>query len=276
MTENTIYYIATKLKAIETITPYFQEQGYALQALPEYPPFEIEQVAYLMILEPLQIEVQQYAVSKIWKRWLYDHAPKVKLIVSGYSQSLHSNFLNLLRLPDDISEWLGNISPVEAFGLEYAGAIQTSSGEKKDTYADPWERFLPVRGIDMVKQLARFLDGHDKHYGFSSQLSRIRKELTEINLPLEQIQVEEKKKNIKKEWELLDNRWQFYHPKFSHLPFKDTRLEIDCLLKKGGSLDEALKTWEARKIESVCEQISKLITSVNISIDPYVHPEYYW
>ncbi|HMQ46722.1 MAG TPA: hypothetical protein PKA00_07915 [Saprospiraceae bacterium] len=276
MTENTIYYIATKSKTIETITPYFREQSYALQALFDNSPTQIEQITYLMILEPLQIELQQYAVAKIWKRWLYEHAPKVKLIVSGYSQSLHSNFLNLLRLPDDISEWLGNINPVEAFGLEYAGAITTPSGEKKDTYADPWERFLPVRGIDMVKQMARFLDGHDKHYGFNSQLSRIRKELTEINLPPEQIKLDEKKKTIKKEWELLDNRWQFYHPKFNHLPFQDTRLKIDCLLKKGGSLENTLKTWAPDEIESVCEQISELITKVNTSLDPYVHPEYHW
>ncbi|MEZ5040105.1 MAG: hypothetical protein R2828_09440 [Saprospiraceae bacterium] len=285
MTAIKIYYIASKEKAVVTLRDHWLRQGIELI---KYDLSEVLPISYLMILEPLQIGNQQYAISKIWKRWLFNKSASTRLFVAGFVKSKHPNFLNLLELPDSLRDWLEELYPVGAFPLQYAGTETLPSNHKLDKYTDPWDRFLPSRGIDMVKQLARFLDGHDEHYSINNQLSRIRKELVDIKSSMEsslalldEEQLRTKKKNVQNEWAYLQSRWLFYRPLFDWLPFYEAAGVIRENLKAEGMLSIFFKNIITCRISldqlsQICEAIDHLIEEVKQSIDRHVYPENYW
>lgn len=285
MTAIRIHYIATKEKALTTFKDYCSRQHIVLV---KYDIKKTESVPYLMILEPLQIGNQQYALSKIWKRWFFNHTGNTRLFVAGYAKSKHPNFLNLLDLPAALRPWLEALHPVGAFTLQYAGTETLPNGLKLDKYTDPWDRFLPVRGIDMIKQLTRFLDGHDEHYSINNQLSRIRKELIDIKNSLEVYpppdndpHLEEKRKKMQEEWVYLQNRWQFYNPLFELLPFHDTAAAIRKCLEVDGEISlffkkEISQAYSLAPLNKTCNTIDSLIGKVKNTIDRHVYPENYW
>lgn len=285
MTAITIHYIASKEKAVAILMDHCLKEGIELI---KYDASEMQPISYLMILEPLQIGNQQYAISKIWKRWLFNKSASTRLFVAGFVKSKHSNFLNLLEIPDSLVDWLEELYPVGAFPLQYAGTETLPNNHKLDKYTDPWDRFLPSRGIDMVKQLARFLDGHDEHYSINNQLSRIRKELVDIKSSMEsslalldEEQLGIKKKNVQNEWAYLQSRWLFYRPLFDWLPFYEAAGVIIENLRVEGTLNLFFKNIRTGHIyldqlSQICEIIDRLIEEVKQSIDRHVYPENYW
>lgn len=278
-----IHYIGTKEKALIVFNTYCIQQHIKLVK------YDIEwakPVRYLMILEPLWIENHQYAITKAWKRWLFKNDGKTRLFAAGYAKSKHPNFLNLLDLPSGLAVWLDQLHPVGAFPLEYAGTETLPNGKKVDKYTDPWDRFLPVRGIDMIKQLGKFLDGHDEHYSINNQLSRVRKVLIDIEGELKNSEtIKDISKvqalEMKEEWAYLQRRWQFYDALFHLLPFGDAASFIRENLQTEGKLSLFFKEFEKqipslKQIQEARVSVEGLMRKVADVIERHVYPENYW
>lgn len=274
-----VHFIATKRKAIAALQAHFAGENielipYHIEILPE--------VDYLLLLEPIEIATQQYAISSVWKRWLLNHAAGTRLIVAGFAESNHPNFLNPLDIPNQFTDWLKQLPSVGAYQLQYAGVDHNQI----DIYSDPWNRFLPVRGIDMIKEMSKFLDGHDPHYSFNNQLFRIYKEFMDLidNAPPDgKFEIEDIKHEFgraKHEWELLHQRWQYYGHLFSYLPFQPFAERTIRLLGVQSPLSQLFqntKTYISKKeIESICWIIKALLTAMKDEIQKHVYQEKYW
>jgi len=270
-----IHYIATKEKAIQQLQDYLRQQSASLIAFePEY----LKQVDYLLILEPVKVKEEYFALSRVWKRRLMFDYGHIKLLVAGYAESDHSNFLNLLSLPNDFVAWLSQTHAIAQFPLQYAGGKSyAKGGNKHDQFIDPWDRKLPRRGIDMIKQLRKFLDGHDKHNSVSNQLTRLK--VSFINLEVcEGAEREKQLKDIFREWDYLYSRWLYYGPLFEELPFFRAHKRMEQILTK--ELNDSINLLKAQEtpevIKDVKHQIDELKQLIKTEIEDYVDIENRW
>jgi|GEM_PF-1996726 len=277
-----IQYIATKTEILSTLETYCRKAGVSFTA---YNTAKTEPGDYLMLLEPLSIHNQKYALSKIWKRWLYQKSPATRLIVAGYAESQHPNYLNLLDLPKDLISWLGSIYTVAAFPMQYVGAKRNTDGSTTDQYADPWERMLPIRGIDAAKQLLKFMDGHDPHYSINEHLARIRKSIMDLKSKLEEgdfdKEGESEIKELQQEWSYFYFRWAYYKPLFDYLPFSQMAATFSDKLREEGDLERFFKKElkglnSIARFEEVGQVFGDLIKVVNNTVGRHVYPEHYW
>jgi hypothetical protein len=234
-----IHYIATKKYVIQALKDYCSAQGINLI---QYEPELWSEIRNLLIVEPVEIGTDLFALSTIWKPWLMEHRPEIKLFFAGFAESTHQNYLNLLELPDALAEWFENGNSVGAYPLQYAGVIERND-RKYDKYNDPWNRLLPLTGRDMKKQMKKFTDGHDRSSSFFVQVSRLRKSLVDIRFLLQQnpgdnitqskidSDLSESRKDAIEEWGYLRLRWDFYKKYFDSMPFTATTKKIYEIMK---------------------------------------------
>lgn len=283
--KTTIYYIASSSKenVIQLLQEEYQAEGVEfVEYFKSIPP----ELTFLMIVEPIRIKSEQYAISRVWRRGLRKQGGHTHLIVAGYAESPHPNFLNLTNLPESLCVWLSNVLPIDAFALQHAGYIQKQDGTKEDKFVDPWDRLLPTRGIDMIQQMQKFLDGHDPHNSFYNQLSRLRKTLVDLDYTL---QKEEKNLNgiknyiqenkTKDEWEYLVNRWNFYKDFFKYLPFQSTVEQIEHVITQ--ELKPFFNNWQKYHIQELqqlrlYEKLDCMKIYVQEDIEKYINLESYW
>lgn len=281
MTHGHIHYIASanKESVIEVLRGYCSPQGFALEALAPDRPF---QAKYLMIVEPVAIGADGYALSPIWKSWLLENSPDTRLIIASYAQSAHKNAMHLLHLPDSLRDWLEQVPPVKAYLLQRG--VGESQGEKKVTYYDPWDWFLPMSGRDMKKQMIKFLEGHDKVNSFTNQVGRLRKNLMDIrdimeaDLP-EAYKTEllphtvEYRQQAKEDWDALLGRWNYYKPFFDHLPFQEAAREIEAVIE---TLKADSKSWSDPAVIPEYDKIDALKQLIKARLDRFIFMEDYW
>ena len=272
----TIYYIATKEKTIRHLKAYLESQG--VQLIP-YESVFLDKLEYLLILEPVKIKEEYYSISRAWKRKLMLSRGNVTLIVGGYAESEHSNFLSLLDLPTNFRNWLERVHNVASFPLEYAGTEQfNEDGVKHDLFSDPWDRMLPLRGIDIINQLKKFLDGHDKHNSVSNQLTRLRTAMVNMEV-LEGDEKKETLKEVTHEWDYLYNRWQYYKELFKWLPFYEASKKMENFFEK--DIREVIKApfndkSEQLNFPTIKHKIDELKQLIKIEIEDYVDIENSW
>lgn len=240
----------------------------------EHPETTAEDITHLLIIEPLEINNTSYAVSRVWKRRLMKEGHQhIKLMIAGYCSSNHSNFLNLLDLPKDFNAWLENVKPIADFPFEYAGTEKDSSGKKKDVFVDSWDIYLPKRGVDMLKIMKQFLDGHDKHNSLTNQLTRLATAIRNYNLTENEEDKENYLKNAKQEWNNLFIRWSYYEPLLEELPLMDTRERMKHIIEK--ILQPSFKSKQI-KSSTITEKIQELQGIIRDDIELYVNMEYHW
>lgn len=87
-----IHYIANNDSILPIAAQYFESQGYDWA---KYPIKETPETDYLLIIEPLRIGAELYAISTTWKPWLMEFRPHTRLIVAAYARSQHPNCLKL-------------------------------------------------------------------------------------------------------------------------------------------------------------------------------------
>lgn len=255
---STIYYIGTKESAIIELKKYFKNQhidlvDYDIRSLPK--------VKHLLIVEPIYLDDKKrfYAISKLWKQKLGKIAPETHLLVAGYAEGDHCNYLNLLDIPSSILEWLSKTKAVHDFELEYGTKVV--AGETIDHYKDPWEKELPLRGIDISSKLKLFFNGHEQSRGLLNQLNNITLDLESAShhldkkrspLSFEEIYTKYFLEGILKEWPYFLNRWSNYQPLFDVLPFPDTLIEVNQFVVSKKAYFKALKSeQDIKKTEAV-------------------------
>jgi len=278
MANKTIHYIATKTNIVDTLFQYCEQQGVGLTAFNEPHPT----MNYLMIIEPVQIQYNGYALSKVWKPWLLEHFPGTKLIVASYCQSTHKCALNLLDLPASFPQWLDQLPAIREYPLQHG--VDEKQNNRYDVFYDPWEYFLPMSGRDMKKLMEKFIEGHDEANSFSVQISRLRKKLTDIRDIMEegfdkaeaaslQPEIDDLRKKAKQEWEYLMTRWRYYRPFFDWMPFKST---AELIQQEMEELQHLMKTWSKSGQKPAPEKVDALRNLVKDGLDRYIHAEDYW
>lgn len=235
-----IHYIATKKEVVKTLSQYFETQSVKLEPLE--PPFLGGE--YLLIIEPVAVEKKYFALSTVWKPWLFEKYPDTRLIFAGFGQSAHPCFLNLLDLPTELKKWLELAPKVSDFEV-YQIPVKDSEKSGIDIYIDTWNRRLPLTGRDMRRQLLKFTEGHDKANSFFQQIARLRKIFVDLRFLTDPDQenvaqfsedIPELIKEAQTEWETLEKRWKYYQPSFAQLPFTETYESIRGKMLKLGKM----------------------------------------
>ncbi|AEE53075.1 hypothetical protein [Haliscomenobacter hydrossis] len=274
----TIYYLGSKSSILNQLTFYLRHFNIELE---EYEETKINQIEYLMLLEPVLIRNQYYVLSSLWKNWLMDNQPNAKLIIASYRQSDHPNALNLLDFPGDIPTWLKHLPKAGAYQPQYAG-YKEIDGHKYDQYSDPWKFFPLPLGLDIKDDLSVFLNGHDRVNSFVDQLIRLRKAMMDLQVIFqneeetvdkrEEIAVEHD--NINFSWKALKVRWDNYQDLFKWLPFKSTVEQLMQELKDlAEHIDELSKNADLLPETKCIDKINHLLAQ---KIQRYVYYEAYW
>ncbi|MEN0003046.1 MAG: hypothetical protein AAF798_02840 [Bacteroidota bacterium] len=185
---------------------------------------------YHILSTPLFIGQTYVATTALWKKYFKATQPTTKLITSGFQAQQHSNHIDLLNWPDDVSLFLANAR----------------------TVSEEWEP-IAEGGLDIQRKLYRFFEGHGDE-SLTDVLHRILMTLTMAHDEMDKYQVaytevyEEllQHSNIASKWQLLLNRWVNYLPHFAALPFFTTFKSIDQALQtiapyfEGGCTNEQL------------------------------------
>jgi hypothetical protein len=262
MENTTIFYITTKKSIVQHLAEYCAVQQINLIA---YTVQKCPKVDYLLIIEPIEIGPTKYSLSKVWKSWLFVHAPQTKLITAIYAHSAHSNNLNLLKLPVNLSEFLEQTLPVGAFSPQYAGS-KPIKGQKKDVYNDPWERFLTLNGHDIKKEMEKFIEGHDKNNSFYEIILNIRTNLKNLEYRLnpehnlyDQQEINQLINDTTRSWEYMQIRWNYYLKYFEWLPFHDTIQDISKIMYELGEKMNDLSNTENLPPSEWLSYLNKLV-----------------
>lgn len=206
----------------------------------------------LLLICPIIVENTFVSCEKSWKSYLEQEHPNTTFVTAGFTEAEHSNYIDLLDPPENLSRFFQKAAP--------AGATWTP---------------VDTGGLEMKKILKSFLDGHGDvsiRQEFTSILitlkiaedsfrqdpgmdfGRVRTELLE---PAE----------VMARWQSLKNRWSNYFPYFECLPYYSVFQEIDQLLaglspffENGGrlelieKLDCSGKLDRIRQLLNTCSQ----------------------
>ncbi len=264
------YYLGNKTKVVKVLQQYLSDQGITLMKyeIEQNPP---ENMEYLLLLEPIQIHTKWYSVSTIWKNWLLDHHPNVKLISAGFTKSNHLNVLSLLELPANMHEWLKKVRPARDYVFQ-AMSKKAIIGHKRYEYRDTWENYPLPLGINIKGEIERFLVGHEsapqKIWNFVNILSDLHERLK--GLTAKQIQEKDGTALI-----LILERWEHYKTIFRYLPFY---LSVQSIMDKLFLIQRRLTNTNNDQQHSFEKDIipidirEKLYTEVH----RYVYYEDYW
>ncbi|MCC6460512.1 MAG: hypothetical protein IT260_08580 [Saprospiraceae bacterium] len=281
MAHCTIHYLATKDKVVRVVEQYCSAQGIRLVPLSKD---KQEEVEYLMLIEPVHIGYDDFALSTVWKPWLQEFYPNVKLIIASYAQSTHRCALNLLQLPKALEPWLDALPEVHQYPLQHG--VDESNGKKYDVFYDPWTWFLPLSGRSLKEQMEKFLQGHENAQSFAFQTSRLRKCLIDIKDVMESGALENEQQNLtewrklaRQEWDSLMVRWRNYQAFFAWMPFQETSKKIETLMTEIGDL---IPIWTNTNADPAKiphpdpKKIDALRRLVKDGLDRYIHEEDYW
>ncbi len=264
-----IYFLTTKENLIDTLKQLYGNQGYtflsfdAARGLPD-------NLRTLLLIEPLNLDREYYSVNQLWKNYLYKHRPEARLIVAAYAQSRHANLFSLLDFPKDLKQFLAHAKPVSDYPFVHVGT-EEKFGEKRDKYMDSWGILLPHSGRPAIREMQRFLDGHDRNKSFSAQLFRMRSLLRDwATYSAEERHSSQDK--LREEFVSLLQRWYFYFKLFDYLPFAGTLLNISNDLF---SIKEQIDK-QGEPDATAQEKLAQIYQLTQDVINPIVFPLDYW
>ncbi len=76
--------------------------------------FKTAKRSYLLIIEPHRISKRFVTISELWRRFLSQESPETKLIVLGFLGHTDNNYVDLLKLPINLSGFINTARNVSA------------------------------------------------------------------------------------------------------------------------------------------------------------------
>jgi hypothetical protein len=250
-----IYYLATKSEAfLEELNNYFKKQGYEIEPYPEVDPIELK---YLLIVEPISIKGSPYAISDLWKQWLWSKSPEVKLILASYTQCAHACALNLLDLPENLEVRLKNMPTIKEYGFyKYKNSLG------KETLRDDWKIALPITGRYLQGRVKHYFKGHEERFSLYYLAIEVRNGVINLN---------------ENDWDTncalireMKTRWQDYYDFFRWFPDRSIADGLDkCINDAVLMIDRPVADFSTAPLD-------QLIMLTKDKILPSLFPEDYW
>lgn len=199
MNNLTIPYFSTNYELPNYLQKHLKSEGFSLE---KYQIGTTVQAPIFLLFSPVWHHQHFISCDSLWKNYFQKKHPNTKLISVGIKGVSHSNYIDLLRLPNDF----------------HAFFEQALTAQEKWTPTD-------TEGLNMDKRLKRFLQGHGSD-SVSEILSPIKNGMTIIQDELMNngdfseiwhnyiIPV-----GLHYKWFVLTNRFSNYYPFFDCLPF---------------------------------------------------------
>lgn len=249
-----VIYIGNNPPVQRVLASYLQAQNTRMEAL--FLPFKeeltkLKEAKIIILSSPIYVDGVYVSAEGLWKNYLEYHCPKAILLIASFTEVSHSNYLDLLQLPDKFADFL----PKAKLANEKWGPVKSD-------------------GLDMMEKIHRFFEGH----GDESLTDAFDKILRTLRIAGDELKVhhatyEEVKKelllpnNLPAKWIVLKSRWANYFPYFQCLPFFDYFKQIEtCLLEidpffETGCEQETL-FWQLGCLEKI-EKIKSNLTSIS-------------
>lgn len=167
----------------------------------------------IVLKSPVQVGSILVSPEALWKKYLTEHFPGCKFIVAGFTEAQHTNYLDLLNLPDDFEQGIDQALPAK----------------------EDWEPVC-TGAVDMQEKMKNFFSGHGKE-SIIDILGQIQRP---IKMTLDAVKIQQRNfqesaefllSGLSEHWESLENRWQRYFFLFTCLPFFDLFEKSSTLIK---------------------------------------------
>lgn len=272
MKTDTIYYLANEgSSTMQQLVAHYGSQGFCFIPWDIKAPPALDEVEYLLLLEPFKAGIDRFAVSLLWKQWLYLRAPHIRLVVGSFTGvARHSNVLRLLYPPPDLAKWLTQVKTIAEFPFYHADEI-TIAGIKIDRYKDTWELGLPHSGEPAKIRMKRFIDGHDRSNSFFEQVGRIRGRLINLKLDMENKYKDNKPSHIVADLKMMQNRWAYYKPLLEWMPFWKELAEVEQYLEAMAQIVDH-KNWH-EDTTTLTQQVEVIRDVFTLKVNPIVFAE---
>ncbi|MFM9950021.1 MAG: hypothetical protein ACKV1O_18950 [Saprospiraceae bacterium] len=209
-----LYYLTSDQRYLEALAPYFGAQGYDL--LPYTEGIEKTKNLVLLIFSPLKCGNVRISPENIWKKYLKAENPQARLINIGFEEAVHSNYIDILNLPEQLSEFI-----------------------KKAMLAH--ETWQPVftGGLEMFDKLNRFFKGHGRE-SLTSELINVKTTTEALNnaVSIRKWTYEAaalaafNDDYVWKNWNAFFDRWIYYYPVLNYLPFSNEIHHINEVIEE--------------------------------------------
>lgn len=249
-----VIYIGNNLPVQQVLDKYLQTQDLNLEVLSlplQKELTNLEEAKVIILSSPISIEGIYFSADGLWKKYLEYHRPEVILLNAGFKGAQHSNYLDLLTLPDNLTEFSNQ--------AKLAG--------------DSWSPVL-AKGMDMQEKIRRFFEGHGDE-SLTDAFDKILRILRIVGdeLKVHNIDYDEVKRelilpsNLPAKWLTLKSRWANYFPYFGCLPFYEEfnqigewLISIDPFFKSG--CEQETLFWQLDCLDKI-EKIKSNLTSIS-------------
>lgn len=217
---------------------------------------EVNESLTIVLFEPIFISPSYYSIHRVWKSFLMNQAPSIKLIVAGFMGGNKTNYLDMLNLPDDFKVVSKKAEPVSS------------------------DFQIPIAGRNLIEVFEQLFKGH----GNNSLLSQFNKILQSLNvitysiaersLSYHEIRETLIEPYLSPELDELIKRFEKYHTFFQYVPFLSDLIEAERTVND----IRRLLSHDLNKgylfIEKDFEgQISQIIQNLQKIDEKYIHPE---
>ncbi|MCO6491740.1 MAG: hypothetical protein J5I98_25215 [Phaeodactylibacter sp.] len=247
---STCYFFSTDDELVELLASQARKENILLQPFQAGSPPE---EGVVLLFSPILANGHYLSCEKLWKNYFQQEHPEVKLVTAGFEDARQKNHIDLLRLPDNLSEVFQNAL----------------------TCREAWEP-VAAKGKSVMQLLARFLEGHggDSLLAAFSRLRRLlqiaRDEKAQFGTGFEEIWDNLLGPNdIVQRWHVFINRWAGYYPYFTGLPFYPVFQFIES---KANAIDPIIKGQQASLLEEpwVLDNITEISAALK-RIEKYVY-----
>ena len=166
----------------------------------------------VLIIEPYILKGEYFSIFSVWKRYLADRAQDTKLIIAGFKDITHPNYINLLDLTAAFN-WISKTESAYPCTVEWPDTLDLKDAPDI---------------LDM--KLSSFFTGHN-HDSIIDCIAHVRATLNNANIALYGSEILKKEKqDFELIWKTIlipdrsklrefYNRWQTYIDYFDIMPF---------------------------------------------------------
>lgn len=249
---NRIAYIATNRRIGKTLESYFLQHKLEPKSVgfSDTDPIDLKGINILLIVNPFRCNNIYISAEAIWKKHLHLNKPDTTLLTAGFKSVKHSNYIDLLQLPDDPHAFIAQAKvAAEKWDPPFSGGLNIE---------DKLKRFYQGHGDDSVTDVLHTIirifsiaNVEMKQYGTS--FDELRADLFFLN-------------GVREKWVVLKNRWVNYLPFFRCLPFWNTFSEVDKMFDYidpffSADCSEEMLFWELNCLETL-KQIKDQLASI--------------
>lgn len=230
----------------------------------------VEPYECLATLDDIKKAGPYISIYHVWKRYLAEEAPQVKLLILRYTDDEHPNVIPLLSIHASF-DWAAKI-------------------KKAIPCKEEWKEF-PQESVPTAEQkLQLFFKGHN-NFGFVDVVARVRQHLNHIYHELSQqgddafpaLWESQVIPNLE-DMRLLFYRWRNYQPYFKVMPFWNILIDLDidnflnsllniCNTVLSKDHDQVKENREKFMDLNAYERLDKIQHQLNFFNKKYVTPE---